>query len=118
MITTIFMGFGLTLIFGFSMGVFFLVSGKKLFQLNEQNIFVRAGRTLYAKAGYIASFGAGALLVASMQIASNPYHFSHWTGMYNNAVLGEIITDNKTIMETGHIPEDVRQWYAARVDKF
>lgn len=29
--------------------------------------------------------------------------------MYNDAILGELINDDNAIMETGHIPEDLRE---------
>ncbi|CAA0115657.1 Uncharacterised protein [Halioglobus japonicus] len=38
---------------------------------------------------------------------SEPYAIARWTGMYDNAIVGSLITSDDEIMQTGKIPQDV-----------
>lgn len=101
MIYLVFTGLAIAVI-AFCAGMIIPVSGKAGFAF------------LRARAGYIASFGAGLLVMAAFFAISEPYAIARWTGIYDDAILGSLITSNKEIMQTGQIPQDVLEWYASQ----
>jgi hypothetical protein len=66
------------------------------------------------RGGYIASFGAGAVLMGAFSVVAQPYTVARWAGLYDDAILGSLITSDQKILQTGQIPQDVLDWYASK----
>jgi len=45
---------------------------------------------------------------------ASPYYVARWAGIYEEAILGSLITSDETILQTGQIPQDVLDWYASQ----
>lgn len=101
MIYLVFAGLAIAIV-AFGAGMIIPVAGKAGFS------------AIRNRAGYIASFGAGALLMAVFFYVSQPYTVARWAGLYDEAILGSLITSGEQIMQTGQIPQDVRDWYVSR----
>ena len=65
------------------------------------------------KAGYAASFFLGMILMAFLTTQLSPYAVARWLKVYEHAVLGSLIASDETILKTGHIPQDILDWYDA-----
>ena len=104
-------------ILAFSSGLLLPVLGKAFFRGDNQNILVRFFHYLKARAGYIASFGAGALLVAFIAYNANPYAIARWSGTYDAVTIGHMILIDKTAMQTGKIPKKATEWYLANFNQ-
>ncbi len=63
------------------------------------------------RATYLATFAAGGALVAMFTMTTTPYYWYSWSSSYAAIEVGDIIIDNPEIMQTGKIPDDVREWY-------
>ncbi len=107
----------LLVILAFSIGFLLPVLGKSFFRVDSQNIFIRFSLFLKARTRYIASFGAGALLVALMAHNDNPYRVAQWANAYDAVTLGHLILIDKTAMQTGKIPKKAMEWYAANFNQ-
>jgi len=69
---------------------------------------------VWRRAGYFASFGAGALLTLAFVKVAMPYDVAHWLNVYEDAVVGDAILADERTMQTGQIPEHVLEWYRDR----
>lgn len=101
------------LVVAFCAGMIIPVLGKSLLRPDSQNMLVRLCCFLKAKSGYLASFALGAVLMWVCEDNISPYTVARWSGVYEDATLGSLITSEKTILETGQIPQDILDWYAA-----
>ncbi len=102
---------GLLIGIAFCAGMILPILGESVLSLDSQNMFVRILALLKAKAGYLASFGAGILLMGMFNYAANPYTVARWGGIYEDAIVGSLITSDETILKTGQIPQDILDWY-------
>lgn len=101
----------------FCAGMIVPVMGAAIFRFDQQNIFARFFGFVRSKAGYLASFGAGALLMGVISFGMQPYTVARWLDMYDDATLGSMINHDKTILQTGQIPQDLIDWYASRNER-
>lgn len=66
------------------------------------------------RAGHLASFATGGILVAVFTMTTSPYYWYSWSNSYEAIEVGRVIIDNDDIMATGQIPQEVMDWYNRR----
>jgi len=100
--------------FSFAAGFVVPVLGISLVRFDHKKVVLGFFSYMKRKSGYIASFGAGALIMALLTFVGQPYNVARWFDMYDDAVLGSLITSDDKIMKTGQIPQDILNWYSER----
>jgi len=82
--------------------------------MNTQNtLLLRALRFLKNKAGYLVSFVLGMVVMGALTQSISPYTVARWSNVYEDAILGSLITSDDAILKTGTIPQDILDWYAS-----
>lgn len=66
------------------------------------------------RAGHLASFATGGILMAVFTMTTSPYYWYSWSKSYEAIEVGRVIIDNDDIMVTGQIPQEVMDWYNRR----
>ena len=101
------------IIVAFFFGMAVMISGKSLLRTDRQNLFWKILCFLKDKSGYFACFGVGVALTLMLELSSStPYILYRWAGLYDQALLGSLILDDESTMETGIIPEKILRWWA------